>query len=279
MVRIITSLILAALAIASQPAQPAEATSPYAAALHVAKIGKRVAGSPQEARAQAYVAGRFRAAGLPVETVPFKVPGHGTSHNVIATYDTPHDCLEIYMAHSDSVATAPGADDNGSGLGVISALAPRIASLQPDCDVWLVATGAEEREFTGTSYHVGSQALVDLVEARGRAEDLRHALSLDMLGRGKRFYLRSPVAAPRPAVEGQMLAAARSAGVTLRWARDSSTGNSDHREFELAGLPGAVIEVWKGLESCHHAACDTPSRLQQGALNRVTRVVTRLIAP
>jgi Zn-dependent M28 family amino/carboxypeptidase len=271
--------ILAAAALAGALPTAASATGAYPAAHHIAaKIGKRVAGSPAEARAHAYVAAEFRKAGLPVEVSGFAVPGHGRSRNVIATFDTPRDCLEILMAHTDSVATAPGADDNGSGLGVLVGLAPRLAVLHPACDVWLVATGAEERVFTGTSYHVGSQALVGLVKSRGRAGDLRFALSLDMLGRGRRFYLRSPQPAARPAVEGRILAAARAAGVELRWARDSETGNSDHREFELAGLPGAVIEVWRGFESCHHLPCDKASRLQKGALARVQRIVEKLVA-
>ena len=235
----------------------AASVSPYQAAVHVSRdIGSRPAGSRNEARAHSYVAGQFRSAGLSVEESGFGVPGRGRSRNVFGVLDTPRSCLTILMSHTDSVPPGKGADDNGSGLGVLVALAPRLASLDPPCDVWLVATGAEERDVIGTSYHVGAQALVDLVRSRGRAADLRLALSLDMLGRGNRFYLRSPQAAPRAGVEGAVLAAARQAGVTVRWARDEDTGNSDHREFELAGMPGAVLEVWRGIEACHHAACD-----------------------
>jgi hypothetical protein len=74
-----------------------------------------------------------------------------------------------------------------------------------------------------------------------------------------------------------MLAAANRAGVILRWGRDSGQGNSDHREFELAGLPGAVIEVWRGIDPCHHEACDRPGRLQKPALNRVLRIAEQLV--
>lgn len=75
-----------------------------------------------------------------------------------------------------------------------------------------------------------------------------------------------------------MLEAARRAGVTVRWARDSGSGNSDHREFELAGPPGAAIEVWKGIDPCHHEACDRPGRLQKGALRKVQRVAEELVS-
>lgn len=259
-------------------AAPERAVSAYEAAIHISgDIGSRPAGGQGERRAHAYVAERFRATGLEVDVARFHVPGRGRSRNVIGILDTKADCLEILMAHSDSVPPGLGADDNASGVGVLVGLSSKLEKLDPPCDVWLVATGAEERVVIGTGYHVGSRALVRTVKNRGRADDLRWALSVDMIGRGKRFYLRSPQPSVRSGVEGEMLAAARRANVTLRWARDSDTGNSDHREFELAGLPAAVIEVWKGFEACHHLPCDRPGRLHRGALNRVLRVTEELV--
>jgi aminopeptidase YwaD len=252
--------------------------TPYEAALHISgKIGSRPSASKNEGRAQEYVARRFRAAGLAVALDPFHVRGRGRSRNVIGELDTPANCLTILMAHADSVPPGLGANDNASGLGVLVALAPILAGLDPGCDVWLAATGSEERVVTGLPYHAGSAALVKRVRAEGRADDLRFALSVDMVGRGKRFYLRSPEPHVRDAVEGAILAAAHRAGVTVRWARDSGTGNSDHREFELAGLPGAVLEVWKGIDPCHHEACDRPGRLQKPAMKRVARVVEEVV--
>lgn len=256
----------------------ANAPSAYQAALHISgKIGSRPAGGRGERRAHAYVARRFGDAGLQVRADRFPVPGRGRSRNVIGVLETPAACLEILMAHTDSVPPGLGAVDNASGVGVLVALAPRLAALRPDCDVWLVATGAEERVVIGTGYHVGSAALVKYVKAAGRG-DLRFALSVDEIGRGRRFTLRSPQPAIRPAVEGEMLAAADRAGVVLRWGRDSGQGNSDHREFELAGLPGAVIEVWNGIDPCHHQACDRPGRLQKPAMKRVLRITEELVS-
>jgi hypothetical protein len=78
-------------------------------------------------------------------------------------------------------------------------------------------------------------------------------------------------------VEGQVLAAGRRSGVTLRWAPDSGTGNSDHREFELAGMPGLVMELWHGLEPCYHSACDTWRRLKRRSLGRAQRVAEEVL--
>ena len=183
------------------------------------------------------------------------------------------------MAHADSVSEGAGAVDNASGAGVLVALAPRLDELDTPCDVWLVATGAEERGVTKTSDHLGALRLVQAVRRRGVAHRLRYALSLDMVGRGRRFTLRSPRPGPRRAVEGDVIAAGRRQGVTLRWIRDSSTGNSDHREFELAGLPGLVMHLWGDTadDRCYHRACDRASRLDPVSLRLVVGVAESLL--
>jgi hypothetical protein len=38
-----------------------------------------------------------------------------------------------------------------------------------------------------------------------------------------------------------------------------------------------VIQVWKGIDACHHEGCDRPGRLQKPALNRVLRITIELL--
>jgi len=252
--------------------------SAYQAAVHLSgKIGSRPSGSKNELRAHRYVAHQFRTAGLDVSVNGFRVPGRGRSQNVVGKLNGSGSCLLILMSHTDSVPPGHGAIDNASGVGVLVALAPELAGLHPACDVWLVATGSEERQVTWLPYHAGAAALVKQVKAEGRGGDLRFALSLDEVGLGRRFYLRSPEPSIRSGVEGEILGAAGRAGVTVHWARDSGTGNSDHREFELAGLPGANLEVWKGEFACHHLACDRARLLQKPALKRALRVAEEVV--
>jgi hypothetical protein len=210
----------------------------------------------------------FRRAGLRVVVQRFGVPHRGRSRNVIGVLDTPRRCLRIVMAHSDSMPSAPGANDNGSGLGVLAALAPRLRRLRPGCDVWLVATGAEERLYTGSPDHLGALALARRVRSLRRP--LRWALSLDEVGRGGSFWLRSPASHPRRGVERVLT------GARVRWVRDESTGNSDHREFQLLGMPAMKLGV-AGDEPCRHKPCDRPGRLQSGALELARRVVERAL--
>ena len=56
---------------------------------------------------------------------------------------------------------------------------------------------------------------------------------------------------------------------------DTATGNSDHREFALAGAPGAKLGVPD--EPVRHTAQDTPDRLDRSAFARVLRVVWPLL--
>jgi aminopeptidase YwaD len=240
----------------------------YLFARSLARAGPRPAGSAAERRAHARVQQRFLAAGLRIAHDRFRVPGHGRSRNVVGIYDTPAKCLVVLAAHVDSVPPAPGADDNASGVGTLVALAPRMAAIQPTCDVWLIATGAEERPYTGQADHLGARAAVPRVKQR--KADLRFVLSLDEVGRGTTFHLRS--AADRPKVEGRIVKAGRGA---VRWVKDAGSGNSDHREFTLAGLPAAKLGVPD--EPVRHTAADTPDRLQPRAFVKVRAIVERLL--
>ena len=86
------------------------------------------------------------------------------------------------------------------------------------------------------------------------------------------FVLVAHAGRARRNVERAIVRAGRGA---VRWIPDAGSGNSDHREFALAGLPAAKLGVPD--EPCRHTACARPSRLQPGAFVRVRRLVARLL--
>ena len=264
---------LLAIAAAGAPV-PADA---YGIATRISSWGPRPAAGTREAKAQRLIRRTFRDAGLRVGVQEFRVPGKGESRNVIGVFDTPRSCLRIVMAHTDSTPAGPGANDNASGLGVVASLAGRLRLIKPWCDVWLVATGAEERGYTGKPDHLGALHLARRARAHHARKRLRWALSLDEVGRDYPFWLRSPVSAPRAAVEGSLFDAAGRVGTQVSWVRDESTGNSDHREFEMIGLPAAKLGVGAGGEPCRHMRCDTPSRLERGPLVAARRMVAEAL--
>jgi len=256
---------------------PADGQAALRAARRVASVGPRPAASATERQAHAYVRRVFAKAGLDVTVQRFDVPGKGQSRNVIGLLDGPRKCLKIVMAHTDTTAPGPGANDNASGVGVVVSLAQRLRTIDPPCDVWLVATGAEERIYTGQPDHLGALALAKRARNRGSARRLRYALSLDEVGGNRPFWLRSPAQAPRRGVESALLRAADRAGVNAVWVRDGSDSNSDHREFELLGLPAAKLGVGAGGEPCRHMACDTPDRLDRHSLALAQRLTEQAL--
>jgi hypothetical protein len=266
--------VIAALLAVVAAAAPADA---HRVAVQISNWGPRPAASANEARAHRLMKRVFRRAGLRAGVQEVTVPGIGRSRNVIGVYPTPRSCLRIVMAHTDSTPAGPGANDNASGLGVVASLAGRLRRIGPRCDTWLVATGAEERVYTGSPDHLGALALARRARARGGRHRLDVALSLDEVGRDRPFWLRSPVSAPRPKVEGRLLAAARRVNVPVSWVRDESSGNSDHREFELLGMPGAKLGVGAGGEPCRHTACDVASRLDRRSLTLARRAAAEVL--
>jgi acetylornithine deacetylase/succinyl-diaminopimelate desuccinylase-like protein len=148
-VGVLVPILFACCAFAAAPSPSAAEAHTFAASL--ARRGPRPAGSAAERAAHQRVAARFRAVGLRVGYERFTVPGKGPSRDVIGIRDAAGDCLVIAMAHADTVPPAPGADDNASGVGTLVALARALATgPAPACDVWLVATGAEERHTPGS---------------------------------------------------------------------------------------------------------------------------------
>ncbi len=176
----------------------------HTVAVSISRAGPRPAAGALERRAHRRMRRRFERAGLEVRVQRFDTP-RGLSRNVIGIRTGEERCVRVLMAHADTVPPSPGAEDNASGLGLLAGLAPRLDALDPPCTIWLVATGAEERIYTGSPDHLGALALRKIVPRRR----LRYALSLDEVGRGASFRLRSPVSAPRRRVERELLAAAR----------------------------------------------------------------------
>ena len=156
-------------ALAAAAPVPADA---YGVATQISRWGPRPAASAREARAHRLMRRVFRRAELRVGEQEFRVPRRGRSRNVIGVYDTKRSCLRIVMAHTDTTPAGPGANDNASGLGVVASLAGRLRLIGPWCDVWLVATGAEERVYTGSPDHLGALALARRARDRGGARRL-----------------------------------------------------------------------------------------------------------
>ena len=257
------------------PASAGSTSTGYRFAVSLAEAGPRPAGSAAERTAHLRVRRAFKNAGLTLASDHFREPGGGRSRNIIGMRDTPADCLTVLMAHTDSTDFSPGALDNASGVGVLVEFAPRLARLEPECDVWLVATGAEERVTAVQREHAGAAALVRRVVRGRRGRDVRMALSLDEVGKGTRLNLRSNVETGRPPVEEAIIDASRGTGLDVGFDPDLGEGASDNREFQIRGMPAALLGVPDN--PVRHTPRDTRRNLTAATFSRVRRLLEALV--
>ena len=228
----------------------------------------------RQRRAHQYVARQFRAAGLNVEVDPFRVPRRGQSRKRDRQARSARKLPG--HPHVPHRQRPPGARSDRQRLRASASWSVSHQDLPPSTrratSGWS-ATGSEERQVTGLSYHAGAAGArrAGQVRGHGSGPSLR---ALARRGRPRQALLPGAHRRPRFAAEsrGRSWRASRRAGVTVDWARDSGTGNSDHREFELAGLPGAVVEVWRCLRLPPHGVRppSAPSKTgnEEGAGNR-----------
>ena len=241
-------------------------------------IGPRLATGPAFRRAARYVTGLFAAAGYDVRRQRFPVPAGsswgvpvraGTSLNVVAT-PVGFDARAPYLlvgAHLDTVAVAPGAEDNASGIAVLLETARRAAATPPRLPTVFVAFGGEEPRGSGDDmHHFGSVHYVDTMTAPER-RNLQAMVALDRVGVGVVVPVSS--APDRPVrVRAVLAAAARAQGIGTTLDVDAA---SDHWSFALAGYPVARLGSTPYL--AYHKAGDVVAVVDPAQLGRTGRVI------
>lgn len=248
-----------------------------------AEIGPREGTSRAFHRAADWVAERFADLGYDVTNSDVPVPRGdesyrpewgtvvepGTSANVIADPagfqpEQPH---AVIGAHLDTVAVAPGAEDNASGIGVLLELSRLLAEWPADVPVRFIAFGAEEPRGSGDDmHHFGSQLYVrNLSDAERRA--IAGMVSLDRVGVPAQAV---PVGwggrGPLQVVD-TLLDLADDAGIP---ADQTDNRSSDHWSFEKAGI--AAARLGSVPFGAYHSARDVPSVIDREQITRVGRL-------
>ncbi len=242
-------------------------------------IGPREATSRNFARAADLVDDRFTRLGYETRRTTVQVPAgnswgvpvrRGTSENVIAQtagFDPRRPHL-VVGAHLDTVAVAPGAEDNASGVSVMLELARMAAAQRPNLPVQFIAFGAEEpRGPADDQHHFGSQQHVqDLSRIERNA--VAGMVALDRVGVRASYVpvCRSPIGGRN--LRADLQAAARWIDVPTR-ACELTT--SDHWSYAKAGVPAVRLGSIEYDE--YHSRRDTYRVVDRRQLDRVGRVM------
>jgi aminopeptidase S len=258
---IVTAVAAALLAAPAAEARVVDGKRGKAFAARLAALGHRVAGTANERRAARAVRTRFRKMGLPVVVQTFRLPNGRQSRNVVAR--TPGKLRTIVVAHMDGVSAGPAANDNGSGVAALLEVAHVLRDTE---GILFAAVGAEERQMTGSSLHLGTVRLLRSIPYSVRPR-IRFAISLDMVGVGPTLNVRGIESSPNRSAR-RALNQGRRLGLGPSYLADS--GVSDHAELTRAGIPATLLTYrW---DACWHEACDRPARLRRTKIGNAGRL-------
>lgn len=275
------------------PALVAELTADVAAL--GGRIGERnTRRYEQLVAAREHIVAAFAAAGLPVERQDYQADGRLCS-NVVATVAGRDPAAPAWVvgAHYDSVRGSPGANDNGTGVAGVLALARRMKPGALTATVRLVAFVNEEPPFFQTA-EMGSMVYAASLAARG--ERLAGMISLETIGcfsdePGSQRFPHPSLGALYPSTGDFIAIVGNAANLPLverlRAAFDATgcgmpsqpfagpetlpgVGWSDHWAFWQHGYPAVMITDTAPFRDDHyHTAGDTPAHIDPIRLARV----------
>jgi hypothetical protein len=277
-----------------------EAALRHASAL--AALGPHPWGSPRNQAAAAYVAAQLREAGLDeVELQAFERRGvRGT--NVVATLRAPGDELVVIGAHHDTVPDAPGAYDDGGGVGILIELGRVLAREERrQRTIVLVSFDGEEAGATGKGTTEGSRAFVERLGLRGRS--MIAAFAIEMSGWQGGTPLLHPIAYADPREKGRVVMApawlvraalegSREAGAPLgvgdprlSWLYQPAVRTfrvrlyGDDLSFLQSGHPALLSSdsSFSAFYPDYHKPSDTADKIDAAALERMGRSVLGVV--
>jgi Zn-dependent M28 family amino/carboxypeptidase len=246
----------------------------------LANFKSRYTTSPGCRAAGDFLANAFSSLGLQVSRQPFRI-GPGRAENIVARLpgtDDPTGGGEFLLigAHYDSIAQdadrlklAPGAEDNASGTSALVELARLFHDQRPRMTIVFVAFAGEEQGL------VGSRAYVAELKKSGRAQRLKAALIMDMIGFTKDAELDvtfETLEKYKPLAESATQAAKRYAGVTTTISLNPF--GSDHVPFLDADLPAfLVIESDWDKYPAYHKSTDVPQNVSPDMAREALKLI------
>jgi hypothetical protein len=256
------------------------------------EIGERnMARYPQLLAAADYIETELKKAGWNVSRDEYEVGGKRCA-NIVAELPGKSSEIVLIGAHYDSVFGAPGANDNGSGVAALLALARRLGGQPNEQRLRLVAFVNEEPGHF-QSAHMGSYVYAGRCRARG--DRISAMISLETIGYfsnvpGSQKYpmfglgLIYPRAGNFIGFVGNVASrdlVRRAIGEFRRKARIPSEGAalpaaipgvgwSDQWSFWQYGYPGIMVTDTAPFRYPHyHKASDTPDKLDYDSMTRV----------
>jgi Zn-dependent M28 family amino/carboxypeptidase len=258
---------------ATSAALSADALMRHVSMLAADSMRGRLVGTPENAKARAYVANQLSAAGLQPLGGSFEQAVEVTRDTVVRRAinvvgmvrgRTTPDRYIVVTAHFDHVGVRNGeiyngADDNASGTGALIEIARWFAANPPAHSILFVGLDAEEGGLIGARGFVAKSPVPLPAIALN--------VNMDMVGRNARNELYAAGTTPYPFLKTYLDSVAARSAITLRLghddpngpASDNWTNQSDHAAFHRAEIPF----IYFGVEDHpdYHKPTDDTERL------------------
>ena len=185
-----------------------------------------------------------------------------TSQNVIGTL-TGTDAAQgiVYMGgHYDSVAFAPGANDDASGVAATLEAARVLATNghRTKATLKFIAFGSEETGLNGSFEYVAAN------EAEVSSKGLG-MVNLDMIAVGNVLQIGNiDYGGPGGGNQLKAYAQQKAAAMNMPWVPFAAGENSDHTYFEQVGVPAAFLT--QAPDPYYHTSQDSLNKIQPATL-------------
>ncbi|MCZ6750982.1 MAG: M28 family peptidase [Acidobacteria bacterium] len=250
-------------------------------------FGPRPPGSEAHRRTQSYITQELEAAGLTVVQDPFTAntpAGPVSMNNIIGRIAGRKERVLMLAAHYDTKVMNDfrflGANDGGSGTGLLLSLAPVLANLDNDHSIWLVFLDGEEafEEWSDTDSLYGSRHLVARLAQSGLLSKIGAFVLVDMIGDSSLDIRRDTNSTPW--LTDMVWDVARRLGYSRNFSNSSMTILDDHLPFVQAGVPSVVlIDLNYGWGNRFwHTPQDTLDKLSAESFSKVGHVLLEVVA-
>ncbi|MFQ5896762.1 MAG: M28 family peptidase [Candidatus Methylomirabilia bacterium] len=249
---------------------------------HVERLvafGPRPSGSSALDRAREYIAAELRRSGVTVKERAFTAQtpdGPIRMVNVIGELAGRRREVILVGGHYDTKYFPSfrfvGANDGGSGTGLLLELARSLAGRPREFTYWITFFDGEEarRQWSPRDGIYGSRQLVEALRKDGSIRLLRAAVVVDMIG-DRDLTIRREVAST-PWLTDLMWASARRLGHRAHFLNETLAVEDDHTPFLRAAVPATLLIDFE-YGPHWHTPGDTLNKLSRRSLQVVGEVL------
>jgi len=250
------------------------------------RLGPRPPGSEPHRKMQDYIRQQLAAAGVAVEEDRFTADtpnGPVAMNNIVGQLAGRSQRIIILAAHYDTKLEADfpfvGANDGGSGTGLLLALAPLLAKHNANHSVWLAFLDGEEalREWSARDSLYGSRRFAARLRADGLVPQVGAFLLVDMIGDADLRIVRESNSTPW--LQDLVWRVAQRLGHSRYFLSKEMAIEDDHIPFVQAGVPAVnLIDFDYGPGNRYwHSREDTLDKLSTRSLQIVGEVLLEVI--